>query len=247
MLRSIVSLIVLPTLVLSNIASSNPCPDNMREICLDCDEAGACIKCKPGYFKYKSSCSKCLHQCIECDQADKCIQCSPDHFRTSHGQCSRCSKNCLTCLDDAHFCTSCSVGYKLDNRKTCHYKFALILFLLALGFVLLIIAVIILLAKRCCTSSANQVAQPKYDSVLDRETLAQIHKKTVLTHVEEIGRDCEENDISVVGVHRGGSTLKSFLARDNEEQEGPEDILKQLTDSTSAEVKPKVFTRRTKK
>lgn len=203
------------------------CPESLKQTCIECDIDNKCVKCKLGYFKTQGICLQCDAGCIECRSLQLCDSCDSG-FVLKEGLCKGCHANCKTCQFDENYCTSCKSDYKLDDRSMCHYRYALLLFLVALGLIIGFLTCIMVLIKKCLSRRRPKPAQ--YGSVLDKDILRRPYHESKVVSVEEIGKTIEQNDISVVGNGKGGSTAKSFLEADDESDEGStKEIITQIS------------------
>lgn len=210
---------IIVVLSLSVSVAALVCPEGLRQICLDCDIDKKCQICKLGYYKVGGNCLACDQGCIDCRGQRQCLYCTAGYI-LKHGTCMACTVNCRSCKIEETYCTSCDDDYKLSSQNTCEYKYTLILFMVGFGLVIFSLTCIILVIKCCTTKKLGKPEKKdKYQSVLDRDILKRAAPDSVVITVDEIGKTCEQNDISVVGKSKGkgkgGSTLKSFLEADD--------------------------------
>lgn len=157
-------------LLIASNTSCHECPEEYQQTCISCDINNKCVNCRLGYFLDQGVCLPCMQGCIDCAAAGVCDVCTTG-YALSNDTCIRCEPDCLTCLFEANHCTSCIPDYKLDNNSTCHYKYAMIMFLAALILVILIVTFTLVGIKKCVTTKKKSAPQ-KYESVLDDETMA---------------------------------------------------------------------------
>ena len=92
--------------------------------CQDSEYADRVTKeCKP----CARVCQKCegpaLNQCLSCKEPKllkdgNCVTSCPDGWFASHDNvCKRCDPSCLTCSDQAIFCTACKEDHKLEMNR----------------------------------------------------------------------------------------------------------------------------------
>ena len=205
-------LVILNMLVVSVVGD---CPEQLQELCLECDINNKCIDCKLGYYVSDGICLKCSNECLDCNDGETCITCATGYVLINE-VCAPCDKYCIQCEIDPHYCTECKADFKLDADNTCHYRYTLILIITAALLVTCVLGTIFVIVKRCC---GNAAAKPEnYGIVLDDETRS--HMKTVLTHKIDIGKTNENLDLSAVrpSIYQasGGSTSKSFFDPQND-------------------------------
>ena len=202
------------------------CPEELKQTCEECNIDNKCVQCRLGFYLEDGICISCLPGCIECLDRDLCQVCTVG-YALNMGKCEACQTNCLTCEFEANYCTSCREDYKLDTKNTCHFKYAMILFLCALGLVIFVITFLLVGIKKCAARRSKNKPQ-NYGSVLDDETSSKQKFVTVVQDVQDIGKTNDLNDISVVGTVKGGSTVKSFLEPQQEVDDDPNEILSHL-------------------
>jgi hypothetical protein len=193
---SALGLFILATLILA--IQADVCPATVSSACTNCED-GKCTDCPDYYYLQDGNCYNCPVNCFSCQQ-EICYGCD-NYFSLVNYQCVPCQdKHCMFCYPDPQVCSGCEADYELSSDSTCRYKYTLYFVgLIAIGVCLLFVCV---LAVNSYISARIKRRRDKqgYGLVLDKDSMMKPTHTIVVTHVQDIGKTSDLNDISTVGI-----------------------------------------------
>lgn len=215
-------LIVLSLLIVT--VKSDTCPETVSSACINC-ENDQCTECDDRYWLNGNDCSPCSANCLTCQNEELCYDCDTYYVQVNY-QCVGCQdKHCMFCNPDPTVCSGCETDYELSSDSTCRYKYTLyFVILIAIAVCLLFICII---SVNSCISARIKRRRERqgYGLVLDKDSMMKPAHSIVVTHVQDIGKTADLNDISTVGLRNpqtgSGSEPKPFRSEELLAERGP--------------------------
>lgn len=211
------SWILLTISLLVVTAKSDVCPETISAGCTNC-QGDVCTDCLDGYYlNDQGNCARCQSDCSVCDESS-CFACN-EYFTLVDLECVSCQdKHCMFCNPDPSVCSSCETDYELGSDSTCRYKYTLyFVILIAIAVCLLFICILTINSWLSAKIKRKRLKQG-YGLILDRDSMMKPTHSIVVTHVQDIGKTSDLNDISTVGLRNNpqgsGSEPKQFRSEE---------------------------------